>query len=632
MRVQLPNGQIIDGIPEGTTKEEIQSKAIKAGLAKPEDFGAPKKPEDAFKESMTAAEYADRYGDQPDIYGLIKPNEPKPEPSFIDKAKGAGEAALTAVSGATLGTAGMIAGTLKGLSEEIRSGQFGTADAANRIEDFAAKLAAQGTYEPRTPQGQEYVQALGQAGEALAPLAGLGGELAMIGQTAGRAAAPQVAQAASKASEAAKTTGEAAKAVFQYQSPTKQRIAELLEANVPSSDTARFRISTPAAENPPESRVLQYMGVGRAKVAKDKIAIDAIGQGFDEGVVAMIKGAAPSDRMAMEKMLSIYEQGRKNQLYRAENRASDVIGERLIDSINIIKKANRKAGVDIDVAARKLHGQKIDSTEIGSKFVSDLEDIGVTVTPDLKLIFKGSDIEDIPAAERIIKTVFRRMTGPDVPDAYELHRMKRFIDEQVSYGKAGEGLTGRSERILKGLRRDIDSALDKKFPEYDRANTIYSDTINTLDTVQSVAGRKLDLGADNANKQLGTLMRRVLSNAQSRTNVIDMAAEIDRVSRKYPDQLLIEGTSKGRKPDITSLVVFSDELDARFGPTARTSLQGQNEQIAERTRRIAQSSSPTMAAVDEVVGFGARAIDKARGISDEKALESMRKLLREDYQ
>lgn len=192
MRVQLPNGQIIDGIPEGTTKEQIQEKAIKAGLAKPEDFGAASQPADAFKESMTAEDYAERYGYQPDIYGLIKPAAPKPEASFGEKALGVGEAALTAVSGATLGTAGMIAGTLKGLSEEIRSGQFGTADAANRIEDFAAKLAVQGTYEPRTPKGQEYVKALGQAGEALAPLAGLGGEMAMIGQ-AGRMAGAQVA-------------------------------------------------------------------------------------------------------------------------------------------------------------------------------------------------------------------------------------------------------------------------------------------------------------------------------------------------------------------------------------------------------------------------------------------------------
>lgn len=39
MQVQLPNGAIIDGVPEGTTKEEIKAKAISAGLATEADFG-----------------------------------------------------------------------------------------------------------------------------------------------------------------------------------------------------------------------------------------------------------------------------------------------------------------------------------------------------------------------------------------------------------------------------------------------------------------------------------------------------------------------------------------------------------------------------------------------------------------
>lgn len=184
MRVQLPNGQIIDGIPEGTTKEQIQAKAIKAGLAKPEDFGAPDEPVQSFAQSMTAEEYADRYGDEPDIYGLIKQPEPKPEASFGEKAIGAGEAALSAATGATAGTAGMIAGTLRGFAEEVRSGKFGTNEAADRIENYAAQMASELTYEPRTRQGQEYVKALGQAGESFAPLAGLGGMTAGVGRMA----------------------------------------------------------------------------------------------------------------------------------------------------------------------------------------------------------------------------------------------------------------------------------------------------------------------------------------------------------------------------------------------------------------------------------------------------------------
>jgi len=39
MDIELPNGTIIQGIPEGTPKSVVMEKAIRAGLAKPEDFG-----------------------------------------------------------------------------------------------------------------------------------------------------------------------------------------------------------------------------------------------------------------------------------------------------------------------------------------------------------------------------------------------------------------------------------------------------------------------------------------------------------------------------------------------------------------------------------------------------------------
>lgn len=589
------------------------------------------KQQEPIPESMTAEEYAERYGDEPDIYGLIKQPEPKPEASFGEKAIGAGEAALSAATGATAGTAGMIAGTLRGFAEEVRSGKFGTNEAADRIENYAAQMASELTYEPRTEKGREYVQELGELGAQAAPLAGLGGELAMIGQTAGRAAAPQIAQTARATAKVAEPVTKPVKAAFKYQSPAKQRIAELLEAYDSSTDTARYRLSAPSADAPVESRILRALGEGRAKIQKDPIAINAINQGFDEGIVAMIKGASPADRAAMSRMVDVYERGTKDALFRGRNRAQGIVGERLTDAYMRIRAVNRQAGKDIDTAAQKLRGQKIDITPVGDDFIDTLSDMGVQVSDDFKLSFKGSDIEGIPAAERIISKVFERMTGPEAPDAYELHRLKRFIDEQVTYGKTTEGLTGRSERALKGLRSNINKALGDKFSDYREANAIYADTIDAIDTLQKAAGKNTDLSGANASEQLGTLMRRALSNAQSRATVIDMAKKVDEISNKYSDVPLISGTTKGRKPDIMTLVMFSDELDSRFGPSARTSLQGQAEQVAERGRRIAQSTSPTMAVIDEVVGLGARAVDKARGVSDEKAIDAIRKLVTEEY-
>jgi len=41
MDVKLPNGKVIKGVPEGTSRDQIQQKAISAGLAAPEDFAQP---------------------------------------------------------------------------------------------------------------------------------------------------------------------------------------------------------------------------------------------------------------------------------------------------------------------------------------------------------------------------------------------------------------------------------------------------------------------------------------------------------------------------------------------------------------------------------------------------------------
>ena len=41
MDVRLPNGTILKNVPEGTSKDEIATKAIKAGLATPQEMFNP---------------------------------------------------------------------------------------------------------------------------------------------------------------------------------------------------------------------------------------------------------------------------------------------------------------------------------------------------------------------------------------------------------------------------------------------------------------------------------------------------------------------------------------------------------------------------------------------------------------
>ena len=146
MDIELPNGIVIKDVPEGTTKAQIMEKAIRNGLAKPEDFKMP----------------------QPQTQPQT---EPYKEPTFGEKLIGAGETGLTLLTGGTTGLAGTVGGAITGAYEELKSGQFGTPQAAKRIEERAAAGGQQYTYAPRTQAGQEQVEMLGRVGSELIPIA-----------------------------------------------------------------------------------------------------------------------------------------------------------------------------------------------------------------------------------------------------------------------------------------------------------------------------------------------------------------------------------------------------------------------------------------------------------------------------
>ena len=146
MDIELPNGVVIKDVPEGTTKTQIMEKAIRNGLAKPEDFKMP----------------------QPQTQPQT---EPYKEPTFGEKLIGAGETGLTLLTGGTTGLAGTVGGAITGAYEELKSGQFGTPQAAKRIEERAAAGGQQYTYAPRTQAGQEQVEMLGRVGSELIPIA-----------------------------------------------------------------------------------------------------------------------------------------------------------------------------------------------------------------------------------------------------------------------------------------------------------------------------------------------------------------------------------------------------------------------------------------------------------------------------
>ena len=180
---------------EAARKAGYSDAEIADHLAQSRGFDAPA----ARKAGYSDSELIAHLSATTDLPSQIPGNQPvqprQPDPSLAETAVGAGEAALSTVTGLTGGAAGMVAGTVGGLAGSLLSGEFGTREGAKRVEQAAAKGAEALTYAPRTPSGQAQAQAVGQAMQQVIPVAPVVGGIPV--------AARPVAQGAGNARTAA---------------------------------------------------------------------------------------------------------------------------------------------------------------------------------------------------------------------------------------------------------------------------------------------------------------------------------------------------------------------------------------------------------------------------------------------
>lgn len=427
---------------------------------------------------------------------------------------------------------------------------------------------------------------------------------------------------------AVQATQQVVEGVTGFQKPATRELAQEIQAGTVDPAAAGLQVKPPRTFEGDPTGIERFFDTRGPKIEKDPLGAEAVKQGFDPGVIQPLKRSSGTDKIQMQKMVSIAERSKKDKLFGLKNRPGDVAGDALMNKVRIVRDANKRAGLSINREANKLRGQPVDVTGVSDKFLNDLSELGITVTDDLKLDFKGSDIEFQGGPKSTIRNVFSRMTGA-VPDARAVHELKRLIDSEVTYGKTLKGLAGGPERALKQLRAGLDEVLDTKFPDYDKANIAYRDTISALDALQTVAGKRMDLTGPNADKATGTLMRRLMSNAQSRVNLLDALDDIEQAIKAHggSDRLRIEGKKgeKGPADNLEMLVLFADELDAVFGPAARTSLQGQFDQALKQGVSAATSKAGL---VDlGLTGLG-KVADKVQGINEAGQFKAIKELLK----
>lgn len=370
--------------------------------------------------------------------------------------------------------------------------------------------------------------------------------------------------------------------------------------------------------------------IQKGKISTDPVAKEVIRQGIPEADVALIKGGSRQDKTKMMKMLDVRESQLTNK--RVVDRATDVVGDTFTTKIAApIEKLNKEAGKRLEVVARGLEGKKIDPTKAVTQFVDEMEKAGITFKSKGQLNFRNSNFEGLKGAQSLINNVWKRaIRVARSGDALEAHRLKSYIDEIVNYGKQTEGLSGKAQNMLKSLRHNVDGILDTKFPAYNEVNTQFADTISQLDQMGVAIGKRFKIGDTFSDAQAGLAMRRILSNTQSRAEILKLLDGMQNVLVKYGQKI---------DEDIITQANFADVLEKMLGTEAPTSFLGQVGRGAETF-----GSSSSIGGLEQIGSAGSEfargnlirgtikaggvAIDVLRGINQEKKIKALRELLK----
>jgi len=526
-------------------------------------------------------------------------------------------------------------GSAKAGLEGIMDFVAGNEDYAENIDATQAEYAKE--YAPKTQSGQESLATIGDIVEAgydnflKAPLSLLG----YMGEMFAGQSRDQAVQTMADVKENGFGKVAGSRVFEETQSPLAATVAETSPeivssmigigrsvSNIKGTLMKRSNLQTKLAEQiksgGTENQLAKYVVTGSSSLKNDPLTKPLLIKGFDQGALAAVKGSTASNKAKLLKMLEIKRQGKENTLYAVKNRPSDVAGDSLIERVRYVQDVNKKAGQQLGIEAKNLKGQKVDFSGPINRFESSLDEMGIGIGKDFKPVFTGSDIEGATAAENAISKIVARLASGKrgyTPDAYELHRLKKYIDETVTYGKAGEGLAGKAESIMKQLRHDVDAVLDENFPAYNAVNTTYADTVSALDALQDVAGRKMNLSGANADKATGTLLRRMMSNAQSRVNLVDAVDDLERTAIKYGGEF---------DDDIAVQMLFADELDTVFGASARTSLQGD---VAKSVQQGLDAATGNKSMLRKAVGAAKTGVKKMMEPEEEKTFRLMKEML-----
>lgn len=298
---------------------------------------------------------------------------------------------------------------------------------------------------------------------------------------------------------------------------------------------------------------------------------NAANEGIDVNDLKTITQIPKAERAPLKKLATVVKDYASGK---TKISPESVVGKPIVKRLNTITNQVKGYGKQLDEVANTLKGKAVKARNTVINTVDNtLDTLGVKRGKE-GLDFKGSNLEGLGANENIISNVYKRLT--EAKDAFDFHRLKKYIDNNVDFGKTGQGFTGESERLLKEWRKYIDTALDTEFSDYNKVNTRLSERIGPLrelkNALKSVDGADVDLLEMGA----GLLARRLTSMASSNPKIRQILRNIDKFT-SVPGKTSLS---------VERLQDFYNILDKYYDIAGKTGFQGQIKSGIEKASNV----------------------------------------------
>ena len=605
------------------------------------------------------------------------PPPPEPEQTPEEMFHGLTEARRGVVEGGLFGSLGFFGGTLEGLVREIAGGEFGTPEAASRVQQTALERASQFA-SPFSPQTQAGVDILSEVGEATEPLVSAftgGPEPAIITRLAAQSApilraklgpsadliSPDSGLPSIELQEAMADKGidlslflESPNRLPNLERPRRETLALPApegETPPPLAPDETPALPAPIAGSPSQPRLagredadrvvnevireriragsgnksLAELQVQNGQIVNDFQGSDAVAQGWRREDVAGMKNANRATKNRLLEMLEIKRRIEGDPTLATDQRPSYVAGDELMQRIRKVRERSTELRNDLDgLAARdgSLRGTKVNPREIQDTFITELDGIGVRV-PD--------EAVESPAALLEFLSDRNAFAGSDISLDKSSQRLIRDMAKLLNDGVVDGDLDATQAHTMK---RQIDRTVEfRKTPLVSQsvvgenlAKSLRRSINQSIRRVSNDYARindELSANMDAMNEIEGALPKRLaLFDPRAEEAV---GQELRKVLSNYNTRnSLMEGIRKinaraeaagGVYPvNIMRLVQFDNALDDRFTATARGSFRGE---IGSEISRALSNQTTSQMVADPTRELSRKAIEKVvEAVSD----------------